>query len=66
MADLSSNSPSVTELVDTFIRTRRITHGEYLHLSEQVLADGTVDEQERRQINRLFDAIQGGMVKIVE
>lgn len=66
MADFSSNSPSVTELVDTFIRTRRISHDEYLRLSEQVLADGTVDEQERRQINRLFDAIQGGMVKIVE
>jgi uncharacterized membrane protein YebE (DUF533 family) len=31
-----------------------------------VLADGTIDEQERRQINRLFDAIQMGMVKITD
>jgi len=63
------NSPSpnsIVALVDQLIRARRITMGEYQSLSTLVLADGTVDETERRQINRLFDAIQSGKVKIVD
>lgn len=56
----------VTQLVDRLIRTKRITYTQYQTLSKMVLADGTVDEQERRQINRLFDAIQAGAIRIME
>lgn len=69
VSDSPGNSPSpnsIVALVDRLIRARRITMGEYQNLSTLVLADGTVDETERRQINRLFDAIQSGKVKIVD
>ena len=56
----------VTQLVDQLIKTKRITYTQYQSLSKLVLADGTVDEQERCQINRLFDAIQTGIIRIVE
>ncbi|MGD1855230.1 MAG: hypothetical protein ACFB2W_13385 [Leptolyngbyaceae cyanobacterium] len=56
----------VTQLVEQLIKTKRITYAQYQTLSTLVLADGTIDEQERRQINRLFDAIQVGAVRIVE
>lgn len=56
----------VTQLVDRFIANRTISYEQYRQLSRAVLADGTVDELERRQINRLFDAIQIGSVKIVD
>ena len=56
----------VTQLVDQLIRAKRITYSQYQTLSTMVLADGTVDEQERCQINRLFDAIQSGAIRIVE
>ena len=56
--------PNITELVDRFIRNRSLTRQEYQNLSDLVMADGTIDEQERREINRLFDAIQTGRVKI--
>ncbi|ESA33293.1 hypothetical protein N836_21640 [Leptolyngbya sp. Heron Island J] len=56
----------VTQLVDQLIKAKRITYTQYQSLSKLVLADGTVDEQERRQINRLFDAIQAGAIRIVE
>ncbi|MEM7796260.1 MAG: hypothetical protein AAF579_17630 [Cyanobacteria bacterium P01_C01_bin.118] len=56
----------VAQLVNQLIRAKRITYTQYQTLSTMVLADGTVDEQERRQINRLFDAIQSGAVRIVE
>jgi uncharacterized tellurite resistance protein B-like protein len=51
--------------VDQVLQARCITQTQYQELSAIVLADGTVDETERRQINRLFDAIQNGRVKIV-
>ncbi|MDV3352734.1 hypothetical protein D0962_24580 [Leptolyngbyaceae cyanobacterium CCMR0082] len=57
---------NVVQLVDQLIRAKRITYTQYQSLSKMVLADGTVDEQERRQINRLFDAIQAGGIRIVE
>jgi hypothetical protein len=54
----------VTELVSQVLEARYITQDQYQTLSALVLADGTVDEAERRQINRLFDAIRSGRVKI--
>lgn len=67
MSSDSLNQPnSVIAMVDQLIRSRRITHQQYQNLSSVVLADGNVDETERRQINRLFDAIQSGLVKIVD
>ncbi|MEM1240573.1 MAG: hypothetical protein AAGI45_12095 [Cyanobacteria bacterium P01_H01_bin.26] len=56
----------VTQLVERLIRAKTISYPQYQTLSKMVLADGTVDEQERRQINRLFDAIQSGAIRIVE
>ncbi|MEB3269799.1 MAG: hypothetical protein VKJ09_14745 [Leptolyngbya sp.] len=56
--------PTITELVDRLIRKRTLTQAEYQHLCDLVMADGTIDEKERREINRLFDAIQIGRVKI--
>ncbi|MEY3300006.1 MAG: hypothetical protein RLZZ597_3266 [Cyanobacteriota bacterium] len=55
---------AVTELVNQVLEDRYITQAQYQTLSALVLADGTVDESERQQINRLFDAIQTGRVKI--
>lgn len=56
----------VTHLVDQLIQLRCISQAQYQQLSAMVLADGTVDDIERQQINRLFDAIQQGRVKIMD
>ncbi len=56
----------ITELVSQLIQARTISQAQYQELTALVLADGTVDESERRQVNRLFDAIQNGRVKIVD
>jgi uncharacterized tellurite resistance protein B-like protein len=61
---LTSAGCPVTQLVDRVIQDRLISQAQYHELSAIVLADGDVDELERRQINRLFDAIQTGRVKI--
>lgn len=54
----------VTHLVDQVLQARSISQDQYQELTTMVLADGTIDEIERKQINRLFDAIQRGRVKI--
>lgn len=64
-AETTPETVSVAQLVDQLIASRSISHQEYQALYQTVMADGTVDENERRQINRLFDAIQVGMVKII-
>ena len=66
-----SSSPStpdspITDLVSQFIQARTISQAQYQELTALVLADGTVDEAERKQVNRLFDAIQNGRVKILD
>jgi hypothetical protein len=56
----------ITDLVSQCIQARIITQVQYQELTALVLADGTVDESERKQVNRLFDAIQVGRVKILD
>jgi uncharacterized membrane protein YebE (DUF533 family) len=62
----SQTTLNVTQFVEKVIVSRQITYRQYHQLSAAILADGKVDEEERRQINRLFDAIQRGYVKIVD
>lgn len=70
---MQSDSPSpqpmpqanLSQLINQLIASRQITLRQYQELAAAVMADGNVDEQERREINRLFDAIQIGAVKFV-
>jgi uncharacterized membrane protein YebE (DUF533 family) len=55
----------VSRLVEKIILSRQISYQQYHQLSAAIMADGRVDEEERYQINRLFDAIQSGQVRIV-
>ncbi|HEY9607306.1 MAG TPA: hypothetical protein V6C85_37215 [Allocoleopsis sp.] len=55
----------VSVVVEKIILSRQISYQQYHQLSAAILADGKVDEAERYQINRLFDAIQAGRVRIV-
>lgn len=66
MSELPGDSHELAQLVDQFIRKRNITHKQYQALYQMVLADGNIDEQERQQINRLFDAIQTGRIKVID
>ncbi|MGG6241146.1 hypothetical protein ACQ4N7_21185 [Nodosilinea sp. AN01ver1] len=63
---MSSPDCPITDLVSRCIQARTITQSQYQELTALVLADGTVDESERKQVNRLFDAIQVGRVRILD
>jgi uncharacterized membrane protein YebE (DUF533 family) len=62
----AEDAHKLVALVDQFIAARNVSHRQYRLLSAMVLADGSIDEHERQQINRLFDAIQTGLVKVVD
>lgn len=62
----SESMVNVAQLVERFILSRKISHKQYQQLSVAILADGQIDEEERHQINRLFDAIQSGQLKIID
>lgn len=61
-----NDAHKLVELVNQFIAARNISQEQYQTLSQLVLADGNIDEQERKQINRLFDAIQTGRIRVVD
>jgi len=62
----SENPHHLVTMVDQFLRARKITPQQYQDLSQMVLADGSVDDHELQQINRLFDAIQTGRIKVLD
>lgn len=66
MSSPSQPGCPITDLVSQLIQARIITQAQYQELTTLVLADGTIDESERKQVNRLFDAIQLGRVKILD
>ncbi len=66
MSGAFEDTGALTKLVDQLLAARKITHQQYQSLSQLVLADGSVDENELRQINRLFDAVQNGRIKVVD
>jgi len=66
MMGASEDAHKLVTLVDQFMAARNISQREYQQISELVLADGSIDELERRQINRLFDAIQTGRIKVTD
>ncbi len=57
---------TVQSLVKQVLGSRRITRKEYLQLVSTLLADPELSDEERRQINRIFDYIQINQVAIVD
>jgi len=62
----SRTESDIVRIVDGFIATRRISCKQYQKLSDAILADNQVDEDELRQINRLWEAVRNGRVTIVD
>jgi hypothetical protein len=61
----SESTLNISHFVENLIVSRKISHQQYHQLSAAILADGEIDEEDRYQINRLFDAIRTGQVRIV-
>ncbi|MDJ0677002.1 MAG: hypothetical protein QNJ36_16740 [Calothrix sp. MO_167.B42] len=56
----------IQKLVDRIITSGKMNRQDYSLLTSTIIADGEVSDVERRQINRIFDYIQTGRLKLVD
>ncbi|NEU75529.1 hypothetical protein PI95_023960 [Hassallia byssoidea VB512170] len=57
---------AVKKIVDRILRSGKMSRQDHILLTSTVLAEGNVSEVNRRQINRLFDRIQTGQLKLID
>lgn len=57
---------TIEALVERIMLQRRITRADQERLMSVLLAKNVLSEAERRQIDRVFDALRSGLVKVVD
>ncbi len=62
----SKSGAAIRDLVDQILSAGQINRQEHLQLASTILSDYYITEEERRQINRIFDFIQIGRLKLVD
>lgn len=60
------SSQPIGLIVERIINSAQLSRQEYLQLVTTFLSDYKVTDEERRQINRIFDDLQIGRLKIVD
>jgi polyhydroxyalkanoate synthesis regulator phasin len=56
----------VTKITDKIVKSGKLSRQDHHKLISTILADGKISDTERRQINRIFDCIQLGQMKLVD
>lgn len=57
---------TIPQLIDKILAVGEITRQEHLQLTSAILSDFNLTDDDRRQINRIFDHIQMGRMKIID
>jgi hypothetical protein len=60
------SSQSIGLMVERILNTAQLSRQEYLQLVTTFLSDYKITDEGRRQINRIFDDLQIGRLKIVD
>lgn len=53
-------------MVDRILASRRLTRRDHLLLTSAILSDQKITDEERHQINRIFDYILIGRLKFID
>lgn len=61
----SQSETAIKAVVDRILRSGKLSPQDHALLTSVVLNGNDISEAERRQINRLFDQIQTGQLKLV-
>ncbi|KOR36169.1 hypothetical protein AM228_13980 [Planktothricoides sp. SR001] len=59
-------SSNIHQLITRIVESNEIGRREQLQLTSAMLRDKNLTEEDRRQINRIFDHIQSGRIKIID
>ncbi|HEY9798477.1 MAG TPA: hypothetical protein V6D30_22785 [Leptolyngbyaceae cyanobacterium] len=57
---------NIQPIVDQILLGGQLSRQEYLQLTTAILSDYNVTDEERRQINSIFDEVQTGRLKLVD
>ncbi len=57
---------TITQMVDRIVASGKIARREHLVLTSAILSDDKLSEEDRYQINRIFDYIQIGRLKFID
>lgn len=56
----------VKPIVDRILSSGRMSRQDHNLLTSTVLANGDINDEDRRQINRVFDHVQTGQLKLMD
>ena len=64
----SQNKSNLTifQMVDRIVASGKISRREHLVLTSAILSDDKISEEDRHQINRIFDYIQIGRLQFID
>lgn len=62
----SHSNLSIHAVVQRILRSGEISRQDYSQLASAILSDQQIGDEERRQINRVFDYMQIGRLKLVD
>lgn len=65
-AALNRSVVKIDAIIERAFASGRMSRQDHLQLASALLADYKISEPERRQINRLFDYVQMGRLKLVD
>jgi len=57
---------TISQMVERIVASGQITRRENLVLTSALLSDDKISEEDRHQINRIFDYIQIGRLKFID
>ena len=63
---LNKSKLTISQIVERIVSSGKLARREHLMLTSAILSDDKISEEERYQINRVFDYIQTGRLKFVD
>ncbi len=58
-------TPNIQQLIERILSAEQLSRQEYFQLMSAALSDYMVNEEQRRQINRIFDEVQTKRLQLV-
>lgn len=59
-------NPNLQQMVDRILSAGQLSRQEYLQLTTAILSDYLVTDEQRHQLNQVFDNIQTGHLKLID
>ncbi len=61
----STSNQGITSLIERILTAGQLNRWQYLNLMSAILSNRELSDTDRRQINRIFDYVQTGRLKLI-